>query len=318
MHGSRKTLHALVCTVAALMTFVAAWASLCEMRMACAVDAPVGFRPLFDGTTLAGWHSALRIGVPAKPAPVSESGKRPAQGPISKALQVSQPRWEVRDGMILGAQADSRLKKPETGEDWGLGSWLMTDQTFGDFELLVSARPDWPCDTGIYVRSTPLGQGFQILLDHRGDDTAGVGGSVGFLYLRGIGGFSVNPYNFRWAIGADGKPREVLLQPAAAPVARPEIAATSDDFRRAWRLNDWNTFRIRVVGELPRITTWINDVKICDCDTALIKHADYDPAAVRKLIGPRGHIAFEVHDGPPWRWGVDSITRWKNVFIKEL
>lgn len=70
----------------------------------------------------------------------------------------------------------------------------MTDKTFGDFELLVDARPDWSCDTGIYVRTTPLGQGFQILLDHRGDDTSGIGGSVGFLYLRGIGNFRVSPY----------------------------------------------------------------------------------------------------------------------------
>jgi hypothetical protein len=72
------------------------------------------------------------------------------------------------------------------------------------------------------------------------------------------------------------------------------------------------------VGELPRITIWINDVKIYECDTAAIQHADYDPAAVQKLLGPRGHIAFEVHDGPSWRWGAGKVSRWRNVLIKPL
>ena len=73
-----------------------------------------------------------------------------------------------------------------------------------------------------------------------------------------------------------------------------------------------------MVGALPRITVWINEVKICECDTAAIKHPDFNPVDVQKLIGTQGHIAFEVHDGPPWRWGVGKVSRWKNVFIKPL
>jgi hypothetical protein len=237
---------------------------------------------------------------------------------IAAAVQGAKGRWEVHEGVILGGQDEFRFKKPETGEDWGIGSWLMTDDSFGDFELLVDAHPDWPCDTGIYVRSTPLGEGFQVLLDHRGDDTAGVGGGIGFLYLRGIGGFPVNPYNFRWTVGADGLPQDVKLVPATRGMTKVEMAATSDDFRRAWRMNDWNTFRIQVVGELPRITSWINGVKICECDTAAIQHSDYDPAAVKRLLGPRGHIALEVHDGPPWRWGVGKVSRWRNIYIRDV
>ncbi|MDR3403031.1 MAG: hypothetical protein P4L99_11090 [Chthoniobacter sp.] len=72
------------------------------------------------------------------------------------------------------------------------------------------------------------------------------------------------------------------------------------------------------MGALPRITVWINEVKICECDTAAIQHPDYHPADVRRLIGDRGHIAFEVHDGPPWRWGVGKVSRWRNIHIKPL
>jgi hypothetical protein len=276
---------------------------------------PEGFHSLFDGQSLKGWHTEPRIGVTKTPEPQKP---RQFKGPIAMAQAVAKGRWEARDGVIVGGQDDVRFKKPETGESWGIGSWLMTDETFGDFELQLDARPDWPCDTGIYVRTTELGQGFQILLDHRGDDTAGIGGGIGFLYLRGVGGFEVTPYNFRWTLGPSGLPQDVKFVARGGGIPKPDFAATEEDFRRAWKMNDWNTFRIRVVGELPTITVWINGVKICECDTATIRHADYDPAAVKKLLGPRGHIAFEVHDGPPWRWGIDKVSRWRNIFLKEL
>jgi len=281
---------------------------------------PPGFRALFDGRSLVGWHSAPRIGVPATAAAGLAAGPtpKPTQAPFATAARASKGEWEVRDGVILGGQGSTRLKKPESGEEWGFGGWLMSDETFGDFELLVDARPDWPVDTGIYVRSTPLGQGFQVLLDHRGDDTAGIGGGIGALYLRGIGGFRASPHNFRWTVGADGLPHDVKLAPGSDGVTSVEFAATESDFRRAWQMNDWNTFRIRVVGELPRITTWINEVKIYECDTARIQHRDYDPTAVKKLLGSRGHLAFEVHDGPSWRWGAGKVSRWRNVYIKSL
>ena len=280
-------------------------------------NAPAGFKPLFDGHSLTGWQTAPRLGVP-KTAGEALAPASAKQAPGKSAQENFKGRWDVRDGVISGGQDEQRFVHREDGADWGRGSWLMTDETYGDFELLVDARPDWPCDTGIYVRSTRLGQGFQILLDHRGDDPAGVGGSVGFLFLRGIGGFRVSPHNFRWTVGPDALPADVTLAPGTDGVAKMEFAATSEDFRRAWRLNDWNTFRIRVVGALPRITVWINGVKICGCDTAALQHPDYNPADVEKLLGPRGRIAFEVHDGPPWRWGIGKVSRWRNVFLKEL
>jgi hypothetical protein len=281
---------------------------------------PPDFKPLFDGRSLAGWHALPRIGVPATAAEAlaPPPANKPQKGKIASAQEGAKGRWEVRDGVIAGGQDELRVVHREDGADWGLGSWLMTDETFGDFELLLDAHPDWPCDTGIYVRTTPLGQGFQILLDHRGDDASGQGGGIGFLYLRGIGGFRVSPYNFRWAFGPDGSPSDVKLIPDGSGVAKLDFAATNDDFRRAWRMNDWNTFRIRVVGALPRITVWINDVKICECDTTAIQHPDYNPADVERLLGPRGHIAFEVHDGPPWRWGVGKVSRWRNIYLKQL
>ena len=128
----------------------------------------------------------------------------------------------------------------------------------------------------------------------------------------------VNPHNFRWTVGADGLPKDVSFAPGTDGVTKMDFAASAEDFRKTWRMNDWNRFRIRVVGALPRITVWINDVKICECDTAAIQHPNYDPAAVKQLLGESGHIAFEVHDGPSWRWGIGTVSRWRNVYLKKL
>jgi len=279
-------------------------------------EPPEGFRKIFDGTSLNGWHAVPRISPPpVKPKAIQSAA---AVEFLDTQRRVS-GKWEVRDGEIHGGQDGPRLRNPFRQEDdWGFGGWLMTDAEFGDYELMVDARPDWPCDTGIYVRTTGDGVGFQVLLDHRGDDKLGVGGGIGFLYCKGIGNFRVDPHNFRWQVGADGAPKSVTLEPGKDGVTRTEYSCTSDDFRRAWRMNDWNTFRIRVVGSLPRITTWINDVKICECDTAAIQWPGYQPDEVRRKLGGRGHIALEVHDGPPNRWGVGKVSRWRNIYVKDL
>ena len=107
-----------------------------------------GFRPLFDGVSLKGWKRQPRA-----------------------LSQPSLGRWTVEDGVIIGGQ-----DPPGSG----VGSYLVTEETFGDFELQIEARPDWRADTGILVRTNPQGNiGYQILLDHRpGGDLEGVGRRV--------------------------------------------------------------------------------------------------------------------------------------------
>lgn len=73
--------------------------------------AEVGFRPLFNGEDLAGWH------------------------PFRKG------RWEVRDGVIVG----------EHGANY-LGGWLVSDETFGDFELRLRFRITPGANSGVAIR----------------------------------------------------------------------------------------------------------------------------------------------------------------------
>ena len=242
-----------------------------------------GFRPLFDGVSLSGW---------------TRKSRNPAQPSLG--------RWSVEDGVIIGGQ-----DPPGSG----LGSYLVSDEAFGDLELQIEARPDWPADTGILVRTVPQGNvGFQILLDHRPH------GGIGGFYGNGLGNFHAWNYGFTAEKGQDGRLLRLIpdspQEPSTANYTVPlDFAASAEVFLRVWKTGGWNHFRIRSVGELPRLTTWINGEKISELDTAKIKAPKYNPREVLEKIGRTGHIALEVHSSGPGdvlgkdRWGPGAICR---------
>lgn len=63
-------------------------------------------------------------------------------------------------------------------------------------------------------------------------------------------------------------------------------------------------------------------MKISEIDTASMKHPQYNTAAVRNLLGSKGHISFEIHDNDPGmgeaRWGPEAACRWRNIRVREL
>lgn len=276
-----------------------------------------GFVPLFDGATLDGWHTAPRVygtiypGGPSLHTIFTEMGVEPPAEPEKHAAI-----WHVENGTIVGQQ-DS----PGSG----YGGYLVSDETFGDFELVLEARPDWPADTGIMIRrQRDSWEGFQVLLDHR--ESGGIGGFFG----NGLASFSAVPFSV--VSKRDGNGTAVGLaadDPAtsAEPVTREKIdrlsyAADVQDFLDVWKWDDWNEIRIRCVGALPIITTWVNGLKIAELDTATLDSPDYDPDAVLALLGDRGHIALEVHDNDAMfgeaRWGRGAQCRWRNLRVKNL
>lgn len=246
-----------------------------------------GFRPLFDGVSLKGW----------KPQPRSLA--RPSLG-----------SWTVQDGAIVGGQ-----DPPGSG----LGAYLVSEEAFADFELQVEARPDWPVDTGIYVRAVPQGNiGLQILVDHRPH------GGIGGYYGNGLAG--IHAYNYSFSAERDPNGRLIRLIPEepSEPTNRIplDFAAPVGVFLRTWKVNEWNHFRIRCVGALPHVTTWINGEKISELDTAKVQAKGWDPQAILEKIGRAGHIAFEVHDNDRQmgndRWWPGAVCRWRNISVKTL
>jgi hypothetical protein len=264
-----------------------------------------GYVSLFDGKTLKGWHARPRI-------PPGAAQAVDPKNEFLKAVRTYKGKWEVRDGVLIGGQDGPRLKHPKRGVEWGLGGFLMADRKYGDFELMIDARPDWPVDTGIYLRATDRGQAFQVLLDHRED------GGIGFIYGNSIGAFNTRPYGFT-SKREKGKLVGLVPKPVSKDKLLPvKFAATAEVFLKAWKVGDWNTFKIRCVGKYPLITTWINGEKICEFDAATFKAQGYDRDAALKLLGPRGRIALEVHDGDEARWAKGAVSRWRNIRLKGL
>lgn len=274
-----------------------------------------GFRDLFDGKTLTGWHAEPRVygalypGGPDVYALLAEHGLA-----VPEDAAAHPAAWHVEDGILIGQQA-----KPS------YGGYLVSNESFGDFDLVLDARPDWPADTGIMLRRrTNDWTGFQVLLDHR--ESGGIGG----FYGNGLASFSAVPFAVRakrerdgTIVGIEADDPATSLEPITPDkINRLSYAGSVEDFLKVWKWADWNEIRIRCVGSLPLITTWVNGLKVAEIDTATIDVENYDPAAVLDWLGPRGHIALEVHDNDAVfgdaRWGKNAQCRWRNIRIKTL
>jgi hypothetical protein len=301
-------------------TLLAAAAAIGATASDAPVAVPEGFRSLFDGKTLKGWTPKPRAQAagPGKGGKGGKAGQAPSQDPSYERALKSRGRWTVQDGIIVGEQ-----DPPASG----FGGYLVSDEAFGDFELLIDARPDWAVDTGVLVRTVPAGNvGYQILIDHRKD------GGIGSFYGNGLGGFHALPYCFRAVFDDKGVPiglKEADPLAAVQPVTEDKkrllaYAAPVAEFLKTWKFGDWNTFKIRCEGELPHLTTWINGTKICEMDASRIEHPGFDKRAVAALLGRQGHISVEVHSNGPDdplgkdRWAPGAVCRWRNIFIKPL
>jgi len=275
--------------------------------------AQTAWRPLFDGGTLDGWRAIHRLPVSRIPGGRSPGKDSPQ---YQKALR-GKGDWRVVDGAITGGQ-----EPPGSG----VGSYLITNEKFADFELSLEANPDWGVDTGIMIRATSLGsQGFQVLVDHR------EGGNIGSFYGNGIGGFNTRQFGFN--AKKDSRGKAVGMVPVAYRDLNPQPdpgkseatwSAGPDAFFETWRFAEWNDIRIRCKGRLPMLTTWINGEKMASADTAKMIADGYDAGAVAELLGRSGHIALEVHNSGQGdrlgaeRWLHGRVCRWRRIRVREL
>jgi hypothetical protein len=76
---------------------------------------------------------------------------------------------------------------------------------------------------------------------------------------------------------------------------------------KVWKREAWNTFRLRVEGDIPHVQVWINDQLVTDA------HETTNRAEGGIVEGP---IAIQMHGGT--RWVQAGFWRWRNIGIKEL
>ena len=101
---------------------------------------PQGFRAIFNGKDLAGWHG-LNPHAVAK----LEGEKRDAN--LKQQREEFPQHWRVENGELVNA---------------GTGPYAATDEEFGDIELLIEYKTAPKADSGIYLRGTPQVQIWDI------------------------------------------------------------------------------------------------------------------------------------------------------------
>lgn len=238
------------------------------------------FVQLFNGTSLEGWH------------------RNP-----EKIWHGTGGSWRVENGVIVGEQ-----DPPGSGN----GGILLTDQQFGDFELLLEIKPDFGIDSGLFLRATDQGQGFQMMVDYL------EGGVVGQIYGENIGGFGATSLRLRGTTDANGKLTQLAAEPSQNNAEHPMThAITPEDWVKAWKINDWNRIRVVCVGDYPIIKIWINDALVTDFNAATFTHPRYDREETKKVLGREGSIALQVHGGAN-RWATGAKSNWRNIRIRSL
>lgn len=211
-----------------------------------------GFRPIFDGKSLAGWHVSSKTGH-------GTGGK-----------------WVVHDGAIVGSQ-----DKP------GNGGIVLTDAPFGDFEVALEMKNDFGPDSGLFLRSTENGHAYQAMIDYHAD------GNLMGIYGEGLSG-AISLRNF------DFGAKVTEIKPHDAPFALP---IAPGDWPGLWRHGSWNELRARIVGNPPKIVTWINGVRFMEFQDKEKRHPD------------QGGIALQVHGGGDH---TKEFVRYRNIRVKVL
>jgi hypothetical protein len=97
----------------------------------------------------------------------------------------------------------------------------------------------------------------------------------------------------------------------------PQYVGSRVDVNTVWKDGEWNRMRVRMEGEAPRITLWINETKMWE---AIEPRNDQIGGAYGGMIGLQLHwsatytsAAGGSGSGLPW-----SLQRFRNIGIREL
>jgi len=96
-------------------------------------DPPAGFRALFNGKDLAGWHGL-------NPHSVAKLEGEKKEANLKKQREDFPKHWHVENGELVNL---------------GTGPYATTDAEFGDIELLIEYKTVPHADSGIYLRGNP-------------------------------------------------------------------------------------------------------------------------------------------------------------------
>ncbi|HSF53657.1 MAG TPA: SUMF1/EgtB/PvdO family nonheme iron enzyme [Algoriphagus sp.] len=164
---------------------------------------------------------------------------------------------------------------------YGQGGIILTDKKYRDFELSLEFKGYPGTNGGIFLRSSESGSAYQLEL--AGDGEPGTGNLIGELQ-------------------------------------RTTANARIENIGEVWKMGEWNSFRIRMTGEIPKVSLWINGKHMWDAE-----------GQRNDLIGDvtEGMIAFQLHWSATlqpipggrccdYSWRPDASHQFRKVRVKEL
>lgn len=163
---------------------------------------------------------------------------------------------------------------------FGQGGLLLTDKTYRDFELSLEAKPDPGFNSGVFLRSTESGSAYQLEIMAPGDTTADLIGER----MR---------------------------------ISKPQYIGDKVPVSTVWKANDWNSLRVRMVGEAPHVTVWVNGTRLYELQ---MPQNDQVAGVYGGMIGLQLHwtATYSAASGSgmstrPWQ-----LQRFRNIAIQEV
>jgi hypothetical protein len=188
-------------------------------------------------------------------------------------------KWVVENGAIVGSQ-----------DVPGNGGIVITDQKFKNFEVEIEMNNDYGPDSGLFLRSNRKGQCYQAMIDYHAK------GNLMGIYGEGIGGTPhVRNFNFLENVTDI---EEVTGDKAGTP-----LPFKVSEWPNIWKHGQWNKLKARIENNPPKITTWINGIKIMEYQDTKIRLPD------------EGGIALQVHGGGDF---TKQFVRYKGIRVKTL
>ncbi|MSO22854.1 MAG: DUF1080 domain-containing protein [Acidobacteria bacterium] len=231
-----------------------------------------GFRPLFNAKDLSGWHKNH------KPLWHGTGG-----------------RWTIEENAIVGEQ-----DPPNSGN----GGLLLTNESFGDFEVTFEVKPDWGVDSGFFVRSTENGECYQIMIDYYDS------GNIGEVFVEGLETTSRRTFQIEGVYEDATKRRlastRALRAEASAKRQHPRFKLS--DWTGLWKIEAWNAVQARIAGNPPTITTYLNGQLIGQFKSE---------SKFEGTLESRGALALQVHGGKS-SWPKGAKVRFRNIQVKTL
>ncbi len=162
---------------------------------------------------------------------------------------------------------------------YGQGGLFVTDRKYENFELSLEVKAPFGCNSGVFFRSTESGSAYQIEL------------------LPGT--------------GATGDLLGELMRVSLAPKAT--------ELPSVWKDDEFNLMRLRVEGDAPHITLWVNGKQMWDVQEPI---NDKIAGETSGVIGLQLHwsVAYEPTGGSmgPGASKPEKAYQFRNIAIREI